>query len=71
MAEEIKLKESISKIIKNKLEDATVSEEVKNFLNELLSLELEHLDGTPSWWGYSAEYEKLIKKYTKYEEVEE
>lgn len=61
---EIRYKEDISIIIRNKIEKSDLLEHIKGFLNELIELELEHAYEKSSWYGHSTEYKNIIKKYS-------
>jgi len=65
MSEEIKMKEDVNEVIKRKIVEISAPDEIKKFLNELLSLELEHIDERTSWYGWKGTYEQLIKKYAR------
>lgn len=65
MGEELKIKQNVNEVIKRKVAESDVAREVKEFLDELLILELEHIDERASWWGWKSAYETLVKKYAR------
>ena len=65
MSEEIKMKEDVNEVIRRKIAEIDAPDEIKKFLNELLTLELEHIDERTSWYGWKSAYEQLVKKYVR------
>jgi hypothetical protein len=70
VSDDVKLKENVNEIIKRKLTESKISENVRDFINDILYLELEHLDERAAWWGHLTEYEKIVKKHSQKKGVE-
>ncbi len=72
---DIRYKEDISIILKNKIEKSDLDDVIKEFLLDLTRLELEHAYEKSSWYGHTKEYEEKVKVYASrlgsIQEVEE